>query len=199
MNPYGMRMGQGFGFPKLLRMSHRYIDYAITSNTAGTMANYLFRCNGMFDPNVSITGHQPMYYDNLTALYNHWFVFKSKLSLELLVDKDCNFVLYIDDDASTVSTITTAAEQPTAKSMVLSHLATTPKVVTMSWDAKSFFGGDVFDNVDLRGAPGSDPTEQSFYALMFIGANPADVVNLTFRAVIDYEVVWTEFRNETPS
>lgn len=41
---------------------------------SGSSDGYTYRLNGMFDPRVNTGGHQPQYYDQLTAIYSYWCV-----------------------------------------------------------------------------------------------------------------------------
>lgn len=41
---------------------------------SGSSDGYVYRLNGMFDPRVSTGGHQPQYFDQMTAIYNYWCV-----------------------------------------------------------------------------------------------------------------------------
>lgn len=68
-----------WGFPRRLYIAHKYVDLVSVSSTAGVVGSYFFKCNGMFDPNTTGTGHQPMYFDNCGAIYNHYTVVKLSL------------------------------------------------------------------------------------------------------------------------
>lgn len=53
-----------------------YADSLDLDNTSGgtTLASAIFRLNGLYDPNYSGVGHQPMGYDQLTPLYQRYLV-----------------------------------------------------------------------------------------------------------------------------
>lgn len=48
---------------------------------AGTAASYFFSCNGLYDPDITGIGHQPMGFDQLMAFYDHYVVTGAKLTL----------------------------------------------------------------------------------------------------------------------
>jgi len=52
-----------------------YAEFGVTLNAgSGVAASYVFAANGLFDPNISAVGHQPMGFDQLMALYNQYTV-----------------------------------------------------------------------------------------------------------------------------
>jgi len=55
------------------------IDPAIDTSGA-----HLFKLNGLYDPNFSGTGHQPMYFDNYATLYNKYKVSFAKFNVTIV-------------------------------------------------------------------------------------------------------------------
>ena len=47
----------------------------------GSLASKVFTCNGLYDPDVSGTGHQPRGFDQMMALYDHYVVTKCKMTV----------------------------------------------------------------------------------------------------------------------
>jgi len=58
---------QGYVFPQRLRRTLRYVDWVNLTSTSGGQAYYQFRANSLFDPDLSGTGHQPRFFDQLCA------------------------------------------------------------------------------------------------------------------------------------
>jgi len=50
----------------------RYSDYFQLTTTSGAVSTYVFAANGLYDPNITGTGHQPMGFDQLLQFYNHY-------------------------------------------------------------------------------------------------------------------------------
>jgi hypothetical protein len=172
---------------------HEYVEYVTLTSTAGALASYQFSCNGMFDPNITGTGHQPMYFDNMAAMYDHYTVFRSHLTLEVLpTSADMKVALYIDDDTSTTATVEAAGEMPTGTSTILSHLTVRPRVFRLTWDGKKTFGGDLYDNDNLQGNSGANPSEQSYFTLKSRPLDQVTDTSILFKAQIIYEAVWDE-------
>lgn len=51
-----------------------YVDAITLNATPSLAAKYFYRCNSLFDPDFTATGHQPMGFDQYAALYNHYHV-----------------------------------------------------------------------------------------------------------------------------
>lgn len=185
-------LSAGAGFPRKLRVRHKYVERISIPCVTGIGA-YLFSCNGMYDPNITGTGHQPMYFDQLAAIYDHYTVFSSHMKAEFVVDAgNVVWSMYMSDD-TTLASGSTAGEQAGSKTGILTSKAVRPQVVQLTWDAKKFFGGDVFDNDNLQGNAAANPTEQSYFQLTFTDFAGTSL-NVLLNVVIEYDVVWDEVR-----
>lgn len=191
------------GFPKQLRMKHRYVEILNVGSTLGALVTHNFRANGMFDPNQTGTGHQPMYYDQMTAIYNHWTVVKSKISIQLFDNTNgltayvaSTFGCYIEDDTTiTPGSINAMCEQSTAVWRMTSNQGQ-PLRISKKWDAVQAFGPNPQANDDLQGTATADPTEQQhflfFYQPIAIGVSTTFAYALV---TIEYDAIWEELRN----
>lgn len=74
--PRGVR----FAFPEEMVTTLRYCDN-ITLSTTLTPVGNLFRMNSLYDPDYTGVGHQPMYFDQLTAVYSRFSVLNSKIKV----------------------------------------------------------------------------------------------------------------------
>lgn len=190
----------GQGFPKKMVVTHKYREAFDLTSTTGLLGTYLFRCNGMFDPNFSGTGHQPMYYDQLTPLYDHFCVIGSKIKLTLTPSTVTTFpsriVAFVNDDTSvTGTTVDTISEQSQAKQIKQIPAGNNSVIIlTLNWSAKKYFGGSVLSNPELQGSAGADPTEQSTYVIA-VQAYGANSLSYLVQAEIEYIAVWKELKD----
>lgn len=70
------------GFPQSLRTTLRYVvrkDFNVDS--LANISYERFRANGMYDPEVSLGGHQPRGFDQAMALYQTFTVVASRISV----------------------------------------------------------------------------------------------------------------------
>jgi hypothetical protein len=180
-------------------MKHSYADQLTLTSTTGSLQTYQFSCNGMYDPDITSTGHQPLYFDQLTAIYDHYTVFEARIVVEIVTNQVARAVLYIDDDTSTAPNMGTASEQPSATAKLIPATTVKPIVFTKRWNAKEFFGGNIYDNDDLQGSASANPVEQSYFTLLLKPADPVGDCTYQLRVMIHYLAVWDELKTMAQS
>jgi len=70
ISPSAMRYG---GFPERKKVQLRYCTVVTLNASSGTAA-YVFALNGMYDPEITGTGHQPSYFGTWGAVYRRYGV-----------------------------------------------------------------------------------------------------------------------------
>lgn len=174
-----------------------------TITTSGAAANaYVFSANGLYDPDISGAGHQPIGFDQLMALYEHYTVTNCKITVNFVnesASENCYVGIAIFPDA-TVETGATklienglmkrgwlAAKDSNSKSQcILSHNV---KISKMNGRPESIVGDDLF-----RGDTASNPTEQTYLHLFLYNLATINSVTVRFDAIIEYDAVFTEPR-----
>lgn len=71
-----------FGFPQKIITILRYATTQIQVSTSGGNSTYIYRMNGAFDPDLTGIGHQPMFWDNFSAVYQNYRVLGSRITIE---------------------------------------------------------------------------------------------------------------------
>lgn len=194
----------GIGFPKKMLMSHKYQETISLSIPLGVvMQKYFISCNSMYDPNATTTGHQPLYFDQMTALYDHYVVIGSKISVTFPppTDTNLNIGIYIDDDASnSLTSSDTVAEQTQAIRRLISPNATFPITISKKWSARKYFGGSILANTDLQGTVSANPVEQSFY-MIYAQSQAGPTAGYTYNPVVsvEYIAIWKELKEVSGS
>lgn len=169
----------------MMHIVHKYVDTFVLTSTAGSTSSHLFSVNGLYDPNITATGHQPSYFDTLTPIYNHYTVMSSTILVEMVVSTSAALVaLYTDDDTSVPSAAYIAAEQPSASSVTAPVTSYKPSKLTKSWNAKSNFGGDILDNDELKGISTANPVEQMYFVIMASSLDGISNATVNCRATI---------------
>jgi hypothetical protein len=128
------------------------------------------------------------------AIYDHYTVLRSRIVHQCLVTANAVVSLYVDDDTSVAADPGVASEQTTGTSSIISALAVTPTTFKREWDAKAYFGGDIFDNDALQGDASNNPVEQSYFVLSVTALSGAVPTTLNFQTVIEYDVVFDELK-----
>lgn len=190
--PRSFGFGSTVGFPKKLHVRHRYT----VQNSISSGAPQQFSCNGMYDPGLSLFGGQPLYFDQVAAIYNHYTVFASRCHIEFLNEDQLAvpIALYIAPSTTPATSYLQAREQPGAIQKVCPGVGGAGHVaLTLTWNAKDYFGGDVYDNDDLQGSASANPVEQSYFTV-FVANLGAGVIAGRVQVTIEYDAVWDELR-----
>lgn len=190
----------GLGFPKKVQMSHKYMGSVVLGSTAGSLATQVFSCNGMYDPDITNIGHQPLYYDQMTALYNHYTVIGSRIDVKFVPSSSFDGGLavggYINDDTTvTPGSFPAIIEQSLAKYSYLNYNSAVPPKITLNWSAKKYFGGSILANDLLQGQAGTNPNEQSYFTLFMQPLNGASTISIFCEVVITYIAIWKELKD----
>lgn len=69
------------GFPSEVITSLKYVQTVKLTSTSGSLAKNTFRLNSLFDPDVTGTGHQPMYADDFASIYSQYVVLGSRITV----------------------------------------------------------------------------------------------------------------------
>lgn len=193
--PARVRFGRQ-AFPPQLFNTLRYSEQvSVTLNGVGEQ-NYVFSANGLYDPNITGTGHQPMYFDQLCAVYDHYTCLSSRITvIPTTAAANQPFILsiYVDDDNIGLMGVTPNIERPGAKYAQININAGQSTKLSNNWSARRIFGPGTQADPSMQGTASANPTEGSYY-MVFIGGNTA-LANtaVSFLVLIEYNVVWDEF------
>lgn len=190
------RIPLGPKFKTSLRYHER--DLNLTS-AAGIINRYLFSANGVFDPNISGTGHQPLGYDQISLMYDHYTVIGAQAKVEWNVQSltSGTMAFYIDDDvASSPTDINTVIEQGSAKWVKVKARESGSEresgVFTLQINPNKYLGvSNPIGNKDVTAATTANPAEAVHFAICVQG-DGTQTVTADFSITIDYEVVFTE-------
>ncbi len=192
--------------PTSADLTFRYADrISIDAAGSGAVALYQFSANGMYDPDITGTGHQPLGFDqwmgtsSTTGFYNHYTVVSSQISITACSQAADNtgqaiVALGLSDDTTVGIDINTALENPTYKHVVLGSVGSGHDIVNLShnFDACQQFGltpQALYAKDDLKGIYTSNPAEQTYFTIYVASDNPtvnpaavSVVVEITYHA-----------------
>lgn len=181
------------------KLRTRYVDKNIQLNASsgGIPANHVFSLNGCYDPDVTGIGHQPLGFDQVMPLYDHYTVIGAK-AFVTFSNTDTSYdqlvVLQIKDTNTTSTTTNEVLENGLCKYATLGTHGSGQSVKTLviGCSPKKFFGRKVMQGDKYQGNASNNPSDQVF---LHIQAGPleavdADIVDVTVR--IEYIIVFTE-------
>jgi len=191
----------GQGFPKKMNATLKYKDYALIQSTSGVMYNYSFCANGIWKPNLTGTTHQPMFSDQLFAIYNHAHVASSRIKVTFL-PANANTVpvavgVYLNDDVSapTTSYITYGEQTLTKMKIIGNTTADDREIIKASFSSSKMFGGSLLANNSLINTASANPTEITAYSLFVQSMDLTATTNVYCLVEIEYNCIFTELKD----
>lgn len=197
----------GFGNSKMVRL--RYAEQFTLNPSASGIASYVFAANGMYDPNITSTGHQPSGFDQNMAFFDHYSVLESTIMCKYANATGGNEVPAFYDifltDTGTVGTsllnVTDYLENRFATGQAL-QIGTergyfdAPRAISKRFVAKNFFRGYAGPSESkFQGSALSNPTEGAFFEIVLssVGGNDPPAMNMV--CIIEYIAILSEPRN----
>lgn len=183
----------------------RYSDtFSLDPSSGGTAVHY-FKANSCYDPDHTGVGHQPLGFDQYMALYDHFKVKSSKITITAS-QKNSNastdktiLAIYLDDDAGGVTNIHNAIEQGLTSWTTLTAGTGKASILSKSFDHKRFFRNKKASS-ELVGSDASDPLELAFFAVVADALFPTDNPSaFTCHVVMEFDVEFSERKSLTSS
>lgn len=193
-------------FPVRVQKKLPYFEPAFSiTGAAGVIGSYVFSANGVYDPNVSGTGHQPLGFDTMMTYYEQYTVVGARITVQC-----CGNGIQAGTFAISLAPDTTAAVLPDVVENGLVVMKTIDGrgtngtgqrigSLSLSCDAAKYFGRksktDLLDDVTLSGTVAANPSEQVYFMVSawgFSGFSDNTAFQLT--ALIEYDVVFWEPR-----
>lgn len=189
-------------FPLQLFNTLTYFE-SRTIAAVGGLAVYQFSANSLFDPNRTGAGHQPAYFDQLMAVYDHYTVIRSRFKITPAINSTTTTpsvaTVYVDDDTSAVSSLDQACEQKScSKVSTWLPASANPPTIYYSWDAAKTFGPNPQAQDSLQGTATTSPSEESFFTFVYQDLGAA-TFNFTALVQIEYDVVFDELKTISQS
>jgi len=185
------------GFPKKILIKHRYAQAVGITASTGTLVSTRISANGMYQPIAG--GHQPMYFDQMSTMYDHYCVIGSKIKVIAAADSSSSLTkpviigLYVNDDTTGyVTNIQAVQEFQQGKTAVLNFNATKPVSLTAKWSAKKYFSKNPLANSELQGSPSANPSEQSYFQICAQDITQAVNATIDVWVEVTYIAIWKE-------
>jgi len=198
--------GIGRAFPEKLSVTHKYATIVDMFPATKTLLRLTFKCNGMFDPDDRLGGHQPLYFDQLTPIYNHYVVIKAKCKVTFFqnypnqtAQPDVVCAVTTDDDTSTTANYETMVEIAPPKQVKVLGANQPQTSIVCPWSASKVFGSNPLDNPRLQGTSAADPTELSHFTLSVYNNSGVGQAYVSGLVEIMYDAVWFELKTPTGS
>lgn len=198
---YSIPRMPGIGLPPKQIVKHKYVEGGTLSCTSGVVAKQVFLMNSMYDPNQTGSGHQPILFDNMSLLYNHFTVLRAYMRVTFTPGQGQTVPMYVgifpdDDGTVSITDPNTLLEQPGAKNVCMLAKGDTAasKILTFRYNARQQFGGGVLANNALQGTASSNPSETSAAVLYAVPIDGTSTVACFWNVEIWYTACWVELK-----
>lgn len=188
-------------FAKTFKQSFRYVDTVTLDPGVGdAIAYHSFSANGMYDPDITGVGHQPMGFDQLVGITHvNYVVIGSRIKCTFMSQSDNAGIgtAYVGVLRSKFSTpISTSINdvmesKQTRVYTMTSADANQKKIVSSKMNVGKFLGTKVMQEDDTAGSVGANPAEQAYYVVFAasnnLGTDPASIqvlIELEYIAVL---------------
>lgn len=183
----------------------RYSTNFQLASTAGAVTTWVFAANGLYDPDVTGTGHQPMGFDEMMLYYNHFCVLSCKIQCIFKAASATKMTVCVrqDGSATPITTIDRIVEVGGAAIEYLEVAATSnaTKRLEAAVDIARLQGiprSALVADSTLRGNIAANPTELTyFHVATWDAAAQTGTVNVD--CVLDFVAMFLEPRDITES
>lgn len=156
----------------------KYNETQTLSSGLGALAVAAYSANGLFDPSISLIGHQPMGFDQIMPLYDHYCVIGSMLRVDFINTTPTSISdtqepiivgIQISDRAdTTITTLDRMLEQPAVKYTTLlpSISNGAKKTLYIKCNPNKYLGkSKPLSDDTTNGSIVANPVEQVYYKL----------------------------------
>ncbi len=187
-----------------------YDAVSLAIQNTGAVAHYFLSANGIYDPDITGTGHQPIGFDQIMLFYEQYTVCASRLSIAFMCMSGSPYRMSISlaPDTTSISNSTQHVENGllVSSAVQLAATQTSTPLHRLNYDCNvvSYFGRrnvqSLLDDPNLFGTSTSNPTEQVYFDVggwLPYGLLGATTVSFDF--VLSYDVVFWEPRKVASS
>lgn len=197
--------------PPVLALKHKsfllYSDNRLITPSGANATAYVYSANGLFDPDVTGAGHQPMGFDQLMALYEHYTTLQGKITVSFVNESAaetgyCGIGLFLDASVETVPSKLIengllnhgyiAPRNGDSKSQLT--LSVPFNIAKVNGKTGSIVGDDLY-----RGDTASNPTEQTYLHVFAYNLGTINAMAVRINVLIEYEAIFTEPRKLSQS
>jgi hypothetical protein len=196
----------GSPLPTSADVTFTYATHFQVAPSLAAPSSYQFNATGLFDPDQTGTGHQPLGFDqwlgtsNSTGFYQNYQVDTADIHVTAYSNADDSTAQAIiclglsDDTSFSFTSIDTAMETPSFKTAFLGTEASCNGIVHLKhhFDASKFFGVPrpaLYARTDLQAIYSANPTQNALFSILVQGPQNGTtpgavtfVVQIKFRA-----------------
>lgn len=184
-------------------------SYISATSTSGVLASYVYSANGLYDPNITGTGHQPMGFDQMMLFYEQYTVISSTISVTAAsgtTGSTSKVALYLSPDATSLTSFSRVIENGLAKICILDppiYGTTAHNKMDLNCDCVKYFGHKDADalvaNPQMAGDVSNNPGEQVYYIIAQQEFTESGNNTVVYLVSIAFDVIFWEPKKLTAS
>ncbi len=140
---YG-RKNNLYPMPVYIMSPQRYSEVLTFTLVSGAVQSYSFRANSLFDPDRTGTGHQPLGFDQLSALYNRYCAYGLSWEINVPCSNDAvSIAVGMSNGTRTVASVndfTSFIESPTVRQATIGTSGGPPAIFSGNKSLNEFIG-----------------------------------------------------------
>lgn len=186
----------GMSLKRKLRYFERNIS--LDPGVGGIIACYTYSLNGLYDPNITGAGHQPMGFDQIMLMYNNFTVIGAKARITFRttdsstgVDVGC----HISTTSTAPNNLDELIENGRCKWKLLGYQGGNgPTIAHMNAKAsikKYFQMKNIMDEDDLKGTVLTNPNKQLYLHIFARQPNNVDSQPVYAQVLLEYVSIFT--------
>lgn len=182
------------GFPAVYKSRLVYSDVFTLTGTTGAQNTHKLNFNGLFNPDLDATGHQPLYFDQLMALYDHYKVLSCRVMAEVVPNaaSEESFIIGLVKDDNNSPTTDVLANMEYGTTRLVADSATTPIKLRLNWNLSKTFGKAQVGADKFSGTVGTNPAELTQFYFFVRATDSGSSVTAAIRIKIEYTAIFYE-------
>lgn len=174
----------------------RYFEQQFSTATTGALSTYIYSANGMYDCDITGTGHQPRGFDQLMPMYDHYAVLSSSIHINVANASTAAILFGICpvDTATARTSVNDYIEDRKSKWTIVAPINSGSCVKSLSHfaDIGKFLGRVVKYEDDLKGTISANPTDGVYWHVFISTVYSTDTTSVSWAPVIDYSAILLE-------
>lgn len=192
------------------RTDQLYYEHQLALNsTGGILSRYVFSANGVYDPNITGTGHQPMGFDQMMLFYEQAVCFRSRIRVNFACASatDGRVAIGLFPDTSAPASVSEFMENGLVVTDVVNGTGANASVhhfksLELTCDVAKYFGRskkELISSPEFYCTTAANPTEQVYFQVCQWNPSAATDINSFFDVIISYDVYYYEPRKDSAS
>lgn len=194
-----MTKSPAYPIGKTFKFKTRYVDLSNIINPGiATPATHVFSLNGLYDPDITGVGHQPIGFDQLMPLYDHYCVIAARARVSFTnrdIAQQAYVFVQLKDTATTSTDTDNILENGMTKYKLLGveQSGNATGTLTIGLNTSKFFGKKVLQDDTFQGSISANPSDQVYLHCTAAAVDPAaDIGSLALGIEIEYIAILTE-------